>query len=119
MSKQHAEAGAGLAAWEDHDPGAAYITIAPMHLREALWTKLARPVGGIMYHGWQSLVPTASTGAYRYTHPDTQHELARLVREVVRPLGPMLLQCPMRGTTSRSCKVYGGCSEAGMHRRAS
>jgi len=97
MSKEHAEAGASLAAWEDHDPGAAYITIAPMHLREALWTKLARPVGGIMYHGWQSLVPTTSTGAYRYTHPDTQDELARLVRDVVRPLGPMLLQVPDAG----------------------
>ncbi len=31
-------------AWEDHDPGAAYITIAPMHLKEALWTKIARPI---------------------------------------------------------------------------
>lgn len=97
MSWEHAEAGAKLAAWEDHDPGAAYITIAPMHLREALWTKLARPVSGIMYHGWQSLVPTTSAGAYRYTHPDTQHELARLVREVVRPFGPMLLQVPDAG----------------------
>ena len=94
VSKEQAAAGASLAAWEDHDPGAAYITIAPMHLREALWTKLSRPVSGIMYHGWQSLVPTHSTGAYRYTHPDTQHELKRLLHEVVEPFGPMLLQIP-------------------------
>ena len=33
---------------------------------------------------------------YRYTHPETQHELARLIREVVRPLGPTLLQMPAR-----------------------
>ncbi|MDB6118966.1 MAG: hypothetical protein JWO08_2747, partial [Verrucomicrobiaceae bacterium] len=46
----------GVVAWEDHDPEAAYITIAPMHLREAFWTKIARPVQGIMYHGWESLV---------------------------------------------------------------
>mgnify|MGYP002623086138 FL=1 len=80
--------------WEDYDPDAAYITIAPMHLREALWTKLSRPVKGIMYHGWQSLVPTDTAGAYRYTHPETQHELARLVHDVVQPLGPTLLQVP-------------------------
>lgn len=79
--------------WEDYDPDAAYITIAPMHLREALWMKLSRPVQGIMYHGWGSLVP-GSTSSYRYTHPQTQHELARLIREVVEPLGPALRQIP-------------------------
>lgn len=80
--------------WVDHDPDAAYITISPMHLREALWTKLSRPVRGIMYHGWQSLVETDSPGAYRYTNPHTQHELKRLVEEVVEPLGPALLKIP-------------------------
>ncbi len=29
-----------------------------MHLRQALWSKLSRPIRGIMYHGWQSLVET-------------------------------------------------------------
>jgi len=81
-------------AWEDHDPEAAYITMAPMHLREAFWTKLARPVRGIMYHGWQSLVPTESTSAYRYTNPNTVHVLKDLVERVVRPLGPTLMQIP-------------------------
>ena len=28
-----------------------FITIAPMHLREALWCKISRPIQGIMYHG--------------------------------------------------------------------
>jgi hypothetical protein len=80
-------------AWEDHDPDAAYITIAPMHLREAFWTKIARPVQGIMYHGWQSLVPTInSSSGYRYTHSDTQHVLRELLHEVVEPLGPALLK---------------------------
>lgn len=82
--------------WEDTDPEAAFITIAPMHLREAFWCKIARPIQGIMYHGWQSLVPTDSPSSYRYTHPQTQHELARLVREVVQPLGPTLVQVPDR-----------------------
>jgi len=78
--------------FDDHDPDAAYITISPMHLRESFWTKLARPVEGIMYHGWQALVPTDSTGAYRYTHPDTKEEFRRLHRGVLEPLGPALRQ---------------------------
>ncbi|MEQ1851336.1 MAG: hypothetical protein ABMA01_07060, partial [Chthoniobacteraceae bacterium] len=78
--------------FDDHDPDAAYITISPMHLRESFWTKLARPVSGIMYHGWQALVPTDSTGGYRYTHPDTKEEFRRLHRGVLEPLGPALLQ---------------------------
>ena len=82
--------------WEDTDPDAAFPTIAPMHLREAFWTKLARPVQGIMYHGWGSLVPGTGEGSYRYTHPQAQHELRRLVKEVVEPLGPALLQVPDR-----------------------
>lgn len=82
------------ARWEVEQPDAPFITIAPLHLREAFWTKMARPIRGIMYHGWQSLVPYDSPGGYRYTHPETQHELARLIRQVVRPLGPTLLQVP-------------------------
>ncbi|WP_164101357.1 LamG-like jellyroll fold domain-containing protein [Candidatus Laterigemmans baculatus] len=82
------------APWEDFDPSAQYITISPMHLREAFWTKLARPIQGIMYHGWGSLVPSDGTSSYRYTHPETQNELARLVHEVVEPLGPTLKQIP-------------------------
>lgn len=82
------------ARWEKDQPDAPFITIAPMHLREAFWTKIARPIKGIMYHGWQSLVPCETPGAYCFTHPQTQHELARLVRRVVEPLGPTLLQVP-------------------------
>jgi len=80
--------------WVDRDPDAAYITIAPMHLREAFWWKLARPIQGIMYHGWQSLVETDSTGGYRHTNPNTRRELKRLIDEVVTPLGATLRQIP-------------------------
>jgi len=83
-----------LVAWEDHDPGAAYITIAPMHLKEALWTKIARPVQGIMYHGWQSLVATDIPAAYRFTNPHAAPVLKQLVKEVIEPLGPMLMEIP-------------------------
>jgi len=80
--------------WEDYDPDAAYITIAPAHLREAFWTKISRPVKGIMYHGWQSLVPTESKSTYRFTHPETRHALKELTETIVQPLGPTLLQVP-------------------------
>ena len=89
-----AGAAGGVVPWEDHDPEAAYITIAPMHLREAFWTKIARPVQGIMYHGWPSLVPTDSTGAYRHTNPNTVHVLKELIHEVIEPLGATLMQIP-------------------------
>jgi hypothetical protein len=78
--------------FDDHDPDAGYITISPMHLREAFWTMISRPVSGIMYHGWQALVPTESVGGYRYTNPDTKEEFRRLHRDVLEKLGPMLLQ---------------------------
>ena len=80
--------------WVDQDPDAAYITIAPMHLREAFWWKLARPIKGIMYHGWGSLVESDSPSAYRFTNPSTAGELRRLVEDVVVPLGPTLLRVP-------------------------
>ncbi len=82
--------------FDDHDPDAAYISIAPMHLRGAFWSKLSRPVSGLMYHGWSSLVPTDGTHAYKYTQPDLQTEFRRLHRDVVVPLGPTLLQVPDR-----------------------
>lgn len=81
--------------WQDQDPDAAYITIAPMHLREAFWTKIARPIQGIMYHGWQSLVESpSSTSAYRFTNPNTVHVLRDLIKTVVEPLGPTLMSLP-------------------------
>lgn len=79
------------AQWEKDLPDARFITIAPDHLREAFWEEVSRPVRGIMYHGWGSLVQ-ASSGSYRYTNPKTKGALAELIRTVVRPLGPTFLQ---------------------------
>ncbi len=83
-----------VASWEREQPDAPFITIAPMQLREAFWTKIARPIKGIMYHGWQSLVSTDSPSGYRFTHPETQKELKRLVETIVEPLGPTLRSVP-------------------------
>ncbi|MCH9652679.1 MAG: hypothetical protein K0U86_00220 [Planctomycetes bacterium] len=93
-SKKPEEAPEIQATWEREQPNADFITISPMQLREAFWAKISRPIKGIMYHGWQSLVPTDGTGAYRYTNTQTQHELERLIHEVVQPLGPALKNIP-------------------------
>jgi hypothetical protein len=81
--------------WEQELPDARFITIAPDHMREAFWSKLSRPIKGIMYHGWGSLVG-AEHGSYRYTNPQTREVLSELTRDVIRPLGPTLLQVPDR-----------------------
>ena len=86
--------GESPAKWADQDPNTGFFSIHPHHLREAFWTKIARPIEGIMYHGWSSLVPTDGSHAYKYTHPQLQHELTRLIHDVVNPLGPMLRQVP-------------------------
>jgi hypothetical protein len=94
--KRPANVGKLPGAWDDHDPEAQYITISPHAFREAFWTILSRPVDMLGYHGWQSLLPSDGTHAYKYTNPDTQHELKRLHRGVVEPLGATLQQIPDR-----------------------
>jgi len=84
-----------VAEWEKREPDAQWITIAPDNLREAFWCKLSRPIKGIMYHGWGSLVD-GKKGGYRYTNPQTRRVLKQLIEDVVRPLGPTLLQIPDR-----------------------
>ena len=81
-----------------------------------------------MYHGWQSLVDTGSTKGYVYTNPATQGVLTELTRDVVRPLGPTLLQVPDRPTdvamlesaasqifAGRGSYGWSGSWEADMH----
>lgn len=82
-------------AWEREVPDARFITISPDHLREAFWCKLARPIQGIMYHGWGSLV-RAEHGGYRFTNPETAKVLSGLIKEIVTPLGPTLRRIPDR-----------------------
>ncbi len=103
---------ADYAGWEAEQPEARFITIAPDHLREAFWSKLSRPVRGIMYHGWGSLTG-GDHRSYRYTNPETRQVLGRLLRDVVQPLGPALLQVPDRPADvavlhSFASQVYAG-----------
>ncbi len=108
-------------AWEKAEPEARFITMAPDHLREAFWSKMARPIRGIMYHGWGSLVDAGDGHAYRYTNPETKEVLKELVHTVVQPLGPTLLQIPDRPADvalleSFSSQVFAGRGSAGWGR---
>jgi len=115
------------APWENEKPEARFITISPDHLRETFWSKLSRPIRGIMYHGWGSLVG-AKHGSYEYTNPHTREVLRQLVADVVRPLGPTLLQVPDRRSdvallesfasqvfARRGTRGWGGTWEADVH----
>ena len=81
--------------WEKDFPKASYITIAPDHLRIAFWSMIARPVRGIMYFAWGALVPLKKPKPQSgCTNRATRATLTELTRDVVRPLGPTLLQVP-------------------------
>jgi hypothetical protein len=107
--------------WEKREPEARFITTAPDHLREAFWSKIARPIRGIMYHGWGSLVDAGDGHAYRYTNAESKEVLQELVHTVVQPLGPTLLQVPDRAADvalleSFASQVFAGRGSAGWGR---
>lgn len=108
-------------AWEKKQPEARFITIAPDHLREAFWSKIARPIRGIMYHGWGSLVDNGDGHAYRFTNAESKEVLKELVHTVVQPLGPTLLQVPDRPADvalleSFASQVFAGRGSSGWGR---
>ncbi len=104
--------------WERDIPDAKFITIAPDHLSIALWSMIARPVKGIMYHGWGSLMPNIGGTSYKHTNDATKYRLAKLVHEVIQPLGPMLLNVPDHKTDvaileSFASQMYMQCGSSG------
>ncbi|MDZ4197831.1 MAG: LamG-like jellyroll fold domain-containing protein [Kiritimatiellia bacterium] len=83
--------------WEKEEPeatNATFLTLSPDHLRESFWQMLSRPVRGIMFHGWGSLAGRPRQGQYSMTHPGSKPVMTDMIRTVVEPLGPMLLQIP-------------------------
>lgn len=114
--------------WEKKKPDAEFITIAPDHLREAFWSEISRPIRGIMYHGWSSLVDDGAHKSYRFTNGRTAEVLTELTHNVVQPLGPMLLHVPDRPAdvallesfaaqmfAGRGTRGWGNSWEADMH----
>jgi hypothetical protein len=80
--------------WEKKTPDAQFISIAPDHLSEAMWLNLSHPLQAIAYHGWGSLGDELgyTQGSYVTTNLDTRKRLQSLIQNVVKPLGPTLLQ---------------------------
>ncbi len=86
-------------AWVKEHPDAKYITIPPDSLREAFWCKISRKVDGIVYHGDGSIYldPVKKTPTYINTNPKTEPVLQKLLKNIVKPLGPTLKRIPERG----------------------
>ena len=106
--------------WEQRLPETRFITVPPDLLEIGFWQKLARPVQAIMYHGSGSLWPS-DPGGYDYTNPETAPRLAGLVKGVIRPFGPMLLDLPDRPADIAMLESFasqmfsGGATQGSMH----
>ncbi len=99
LPRPNAPAPRNRAAWEEEYPDARFLTIAPDHLSEALWLKLSQPVQGLMYHGLGSLLASTQSGtpsatSYTATHPGAETRFGEMIRDVVRPLGPLFGKLP-------------------------
>ncbi len=79
-------------AWVAKRPRAGFPSIPPDSLQEATWSMLAKPVKGIMYHGWGTIYETGSETGYCFTNPQTTERLKELLHGVVAQLGPTLLK---------------------------
>ena len=77
-------------AWLKKRPRAGFPSIPPDSLTEATWSMLAKPVKGVMYHGWGTVYETGSETGYCFTNPKTTERLKELLHDVVAPLGPAL-----------------------------
>ena len=75
--------------WLVRHPKAGFPAIPPDVLTEATWSMLAKPVKGVMFHGWGCIYDTGSE-SYCYTNPETERRFKSIAKELVAPLGPML-----------------------------
>ena len=78
--------------WVKRCPNADFPTIPPDLLQEATWSMIAKPVRGIMYHGWACIYETGATNFYVYTNGETSDRIKHLLKDVVAPIGPSLLK---------------------------
>ena len=75
--------------WLGRIPQAAFPAIPPDVLTEATWSMLAKPIKGVMFHGWGCIYDTGAKG-YSYTNPETERRFKKIAKELVTPLGPTL-----------------------------
>ena len=81
---------APLPEWVKRRPMASFPTIPADSLQEAVWSMIAKPVKGIMFHGWGTIKETGAETGYTYTCPETAVRIKRILRDTVAPLGPTL-----------------------------
>ncbi|MDO5319824.1 MAG: hypothetical protein Q4G65_14450 [bacterium] len=79
-------------AWVAKRPRAGFPSIPPDSLQEATWSMIAKPVKGIMYHGWGTIYETGHETGYCFTNPQTTERLKDLLHGVVARLGPTLMK---------------------------
>ena len=77
-------------AWVKRRPKASFPTIPADTLQEAVWSMLAKPVKGILFHGWGTIFETGVDTGYVYTSPESAARLKSLLHDTVAPLGPTL-----------------------------
>ncbi len=80
--------------WVQDKPDADFPTIPPDSLQEATWSMIAKPVQGIMYHGYACIVETGAKTGYTFTNGETSERMRQLLTGVVAPLGPTLKRLP-------------------------
>ena len=76
--------------WLVRRPLADFPTIPADSLQEAVWSMLAKPVKGIMFHGWKTIYESGQGRGYTYTSPETAARMRTLLHDTVAPLGPTL-----------------------------
>ena len=77
--------------WLKRRPLADFPTIPADSLQEAVWSMLAKPVKGVMFHGWKTIFESGQGKGYTYTSPETAARMKSLLQDTVSPLGPTLL----------------------------
>lgn len=76
--------------WVKRLPDAAFPTIPPDTLQEAVWSMLAKPIQAVMFHGWGTIHDTGEREKYCFTNPESRERIRHLLRDVIAPLGPTL-----------------------------
>ena len=101
--------------WVRRHPQAGFITVPPDSLVEATWTMLAKPVKGIMFHGHGTLYESGEETGYCFTNGETPVRLNALLRDVVTPLGPMLLKLPRQEPAVAVLESFTSVAMGGAH----
>ena len=77
--------------WSTDFPKARFPGVPPDVLMESTWAMIAKPVEAIKFHGWGCIYDTGNEDFYVYTNPEVATSHSRMLKEIIAPLGPTLL----------------------------